>query len=83
MDLELEGTTALVMASTSGLGKAAARTLAAEGANVVCNGRNQQRVDAAVADLTHLPGTVMWVTADLTAVARRKPTPSGVLMKPT
>ncbi len=66
MDLELEGTTALVMASTSGLGKAAARTLAAEGANVVCNGRNQQRVDAAVADLTHLPGTVTGVTADLT-----------------
>lgn len=39
MDLQLQGKTAFVMASTDGLGKAVAETLAAEGANVVITGR--------------------------------------------
>lgn len=38
MDLDLTGTAALVSASSSGLGKAAATALAREGANVVING---------------------------------------------
>jgi NAD(P)-dependent dehydrogenase (short-subunit alcohol dehydrogenase family) len=48
MDLELEGKRALVTGSTAGIGLAAARLLAAEGAGVIVNGRTGERVDAAV-----------------------------------
>ena len=51
MDLQLAGGSALVTASSSGLGKASARALAAEGANVVLNGRDEERLAAAVEDV--------------------------------
>lgn len=41
MDLHLAGRTAIVVASTKGLGKATALTLAAEGANLVISGRDE------------------------------------------
>ena len=40
MDLGLTGRTAVVCASTSGLGAATASSLGREGANVIVNGRN-------------------------------------------
>jgi len=48
MDLELKGKTALVTGSTAGIGLAIAAALAKEGAEVIVNGRTQERVDAAV-----------------------------------
>ena len=51
MDLGLEGETAVVTASSSGLGKASATALAREGANVVVNGRDADRLDAAVEEI--------------------------------
>src|ERR1700730_17587217 len=51
MKIDLSGKTALVTGSTSGIGHATARRLAAAGANVVVNGRAQAKVDAAVARL--------------------------------
>ncbi len=48
MDLQLKGKTALVVASSSGLGFATALELAKEGANVIINGRSQERLDAAM-----------------------------------
>ena len=51
MDLQLEGKKALVTGSTAGIGFATARALAAEGASVVVNGRTQERVDAAIAEI--------------------------------
>lgn len=51
MDLQLRGKTALVTGSTAGIGYAIARTLAAEGASVIVNGRGVERVSAAVAKL--------------------------------
>ena len=48
MDLKIKGKTAVVSGSTAGIGFAIAAALAAEGAQVVVNGRTQARVDAAV-----------------------------------
>ena len=48
MDLQLKGKKALVTGSTAGIGFAIAATLAAEGAQVVVNGRSAERVAGAV-----------------------------------
>jgi len=51
MDLQLKGQTALVTGSTAGIGYAIAKLLAAEGADVIINGRTQTAVDKSVATL--------------------------------
>jgi NAD(P)-dependent dehydrogenase (short-subunit alcohol dehydrogenase family) len=51
MDLQLHGKTALVTGSTAGIGLEIARRLVAEGADVVICGRNQVKLDAAVAEI--------------------------------
>lgn len=67
MDLTLDGNTALVTASSSGLGKASARALAAEGANVVMNGRNEENLQEAVEDISaDATGEVVGHAGDLT-----------------
>ncbi|WP_348613234.1 SDR family oxidoreductase [Halobaculum rarum] len=66
MDLRLDGNTALVTASSSGLGFASAASLAAEGANVVICGRTPDRLDEAEAALAEEPGEVLAVEADVT-----------------
>jgi NAD(P)-dependent dehydrogenase (short-subunit alcohol dehydrogenase family) len=47
MNLDLKGKTAVVSGSTAGIGFAIAEALAAEGAQVVINGRTEARVNAA------------------------------------
>ncbi|MGW5875984.1 SDR family oxidoreductase [Nocardiopsis terrae] len=49
MDLGIAGKVALVTAATSGLGRAVAVALAAEGVRVAVTGRDEERLDAAVA----------------------------------
>lgn len=68
MDLGIKGDSALVTASSSGLGKASAAALAAEGVNVAINGRNEGKLDEAVLELSE-PGTgrVIGVQGDLTS----------------
>ena len=51
MNLDLTNKTALVTASSGGIGLEIARSLAAEGARVVINGRTQASVDKAIADI--------------------------------
>ncbi|MEJ2882952.1 SDR family NAD(P)-dependent oxidoreductase [Pedobacter sp. GR22-6] len=51
MDLQLNNKKALITGSTAGIGYAIALQLAKEGAEVVLNGRTQQRVDQAVAQI--------------------------------
>lgn len=67
MNLDIEGNAALVTASSSGLGKASATALAREGANVVLNGRDEDRLEAAVAELREVAaGEVVGQSGDLT-----------------
>ncbi|WP_025157772.1 SDR family NAD(P)-dependent oxidoreductase [Leifsonia aquatica] len=51
MELGLQGRTAFVSGSTQGIGYAVAAALTAEGVRVTVNGRDAERVDAAVARL--------------------------------
>jgi 3-oxoacyl-[acyl-carrier protein] reductase len=64
MDLGLQGRTAVVAASTGGLGAATARALAAEGARVVVSGRRGDQARRIAAELPQAVG----VEVDLTAV---------------
>jgi NAD(P)-dependent dehydrogenase (short-subunit alcohol dehydrogenase family) len=67
MKIDLKGKTALVTGSTSGIGHAVARELAAAGAEVVVNGRAQAKVDAAIAEIAKAvpDGKVRGVAADV------------------
>jgi len=67
MNIDLSGKTALVTGSTAGIGYAIARGLAAAGAEVVLNGRGQDKVDAALTSLKQAaPGAnVRGVAADV------------------
>ncbi|MEP7151790.1 MAG: SDR family oxidoreductase [Nitrospira sp.] len=51
MNLDLNGKTALVTASSSGIGLEIARSLAAEGARVITNGRNRSGVEKAMEEV--------------------------------
>jgi len=67
MDLEIEGDAALVTASSSGLGKASATALAREGADVVINGRDEERLEAAADEVREsATGEVVTQPGDLT-----------------
>ena len=48
MNLELDGKRAFVTGSTAGIGYAIAQALAQEGANVMVNGRREERVEQAI-----------------------------------
>ena len=65
MDLKLRNKTALITGSTAGIGLEIARTLAVEGASVVLTGRNQRKLDEAVAHIQQSGGvSVKGVLAD-------------------
>jgi NAD(P)-dependent dehydrogenase (short-subunit alcohol dehydrogenase family) len=69
MDLQLKGKRALVTGSTAGIGLAIAQALAREGAQVVVNGRTQERVDAAIRAVSAEGGVATGVAADLGTAA--------------
>ncbi|GAA2784306.1 SDR family oxidoreductase [Kitasatospora sp. CM 4170] len=66
MDLGLKDKVYVVTGASRGLGFAAARELAADGAKVLVSGRNKESVDAAVAELDAVggPGTAHGTVAD-------------------
>lgn len=67
MELNIRGDVALVTASSSGLGKASAKQLAEEGANVVVNGRDEEKLERVVSEISSATtGEVTGIPADLT-----------------
>ncbi len=69
MELQLAGKTALVVASSQGLGKAIARQLVLEGANVMITSRDEERLKEVEKELRALhKGNVAYVQADVTNV---------------
>lgn len=68
MELGIEGNAALVTASSSGLGKASAEALARNGANVVVNGRDEERLSEGVEEVRAVAADgveVIGVAADI------------------
>jgi NAD(P)-dependent dehydrogenase (short-subunit alcohol dehydrogenase family) len=67
MNLELDGKRALVTGSTAGIGYAIAAALAREGADVIVNGRTEERVEQAIKSIlaSPPPGKVQGLAADL------------------
>ena len=67
MDLGIKNKTALVCASSQGLGLACAMALAREGVNVVINGRDQERLEKATREIQTKTGRVpQSILADIT-----------------
>lgn len=67
VDYKIAGNTALVAASSSGLGKASAKALATEGVDVVINGRRENQLEEAAEDVRVVAeGEVLTVQGDLT-----------------
>jgi 3-oxoacyl-[acyl-carrier protein] reductase len=67
MNLGIEGRTAIVCASSQGLGLACAQALAQEGVHVLINGRDQAKVDKTAAALREVArGDVIAIAADVT-----------------
>jgi 3-oxoacyl-[acyl-carrier protein] reductase len=71
MDLGIAGRKAIVCASSRGLGRACAERLAEAGCEVVLNGLNRERLEAAAADIRKATG------AKITAVAADVATADG------
>ncbi len=67
MNLELDGKRALITGSTAGIGYAIAEALAREGAEVVVNGRTEERVEQAISTIldSHPRAKVKGLAADL------------------
>jgi 3-oxoacyl-[acyl-carrier protein] reductase len=72
MDLGIAGRRAVVCASSQGLGRACAQALAAEGVDVVINGRDRDKLEATADEIRSLTGAgVVPVVADITTVDGR------------
>lgn len=73
MDLGIKGRKAIVCASSQGLGKACATSLAREGCEVVINGRNLAKLAGTAAEIEAATGAkVRAVVADINTDAGRK-----------
>jgi 3-oxoacyl-[acyl-carrier protein] reductase len=65
MNLQLKNKTAIVTGGSKGIGKAIAKALATEGANVVICGRGLEALSEARNEIEQVGGKVIAVQADL------------------
>jgi NAD(P)-dependent dehydrogenase (short-subunit alcohol dehydrogenase family) len=65
MDLQLNGKRAVVTGSSSGIGEAIAKILAAEGAAVVVHGRREAQAKRVAAEIVAVGGKAVVVLGDL------------------
>ena len=73
MNLGISGRKAIVCASSRGLGKACARALAEAGCEVVINGRDGKKLEAAAAELSNLASVkVIPIAADVATAEGQK-----------
>ena len=67
MDLGLNGKVAIITGGSEGIGKAAARSLAAEGTNVIIFARRQERLDKASKEILDATGSkITTIAGDVT-----------------
>jgi NAD(P)-dependent dehydrogenase (short-subunit alcohol dehydrogenase family) len=66
---DLQGKTALVTGATSGIGRSAAKALAALGASVIVHGRSAERGEQVVKEIGAAGGQARFIAADLSQVA--------------
>jgi NAD(P)-dependent dehydrogenase (short-subunit alcohol dehydrogenase family) len=66
---DLQGKTALVTGATSGIGRAAAKAMAALGASVIVHGRNAERGHQVVKEIETAGGHARFIAADLSQPA--------------
>lgn len=78
MAAELAGKTALVTGATSGIGRQAARILAAMGARVIAVGRSAERAQALVGDIARAGGSAEVALADLSSMAEVRRLAAGL-----
>ena len=64
--LKLDGRSIVVTGAGRGLGKAMAKALAADGAEIVCGARTQAQIDATVAEIHDAGGRAIAVATDVT-----------------
>jgi 3-oxoacyl-[acyl-carrier protein] reductase len=81
VDLGLQGKIAVVAASSKGLGKAVAQTLAREGALVTVNGRDPDTLRATADEIRSEGGDVIEIVGDMTTVADIEGLISGTVEK--
>ena len=73
MDLGLQGKVAIVTGGSDGIGKAAAISMASEGAKVAIVGRTQAKLDAAVKEIKEVSGgEALGVAADVSVESQVK-----------
>ncbi|MEX2526551.1 MAG: SDR family NAD(P)-dependent oxidoreductase [Gemmatimonadota bacterium] len=70
-----------ITGSTSGLGREAARALAADGAHIIVHGRNVEAGNALVDELNAGPGSARFFPADLASMAATRELARAVLNK--